>query len=38
MGHIFQDIWWEKHPRGCHFGLLWLEEIDKGNGKGFGKA
>ena len=34
MGHIFESEWWEKHPSGCSFWLLWLKEI----GKGFGKA
>ena len=38
MRYIFQVEWWEKYPSGCHFGLLWLKEIVKGNGKGFGKA
>jgi len=38
MGHVFQAKWWEKHPSGCSFGLLWLREIFKGNGKGFGEA
>ena len=33
MGHLFQVEWWEKHPSGCSFQLLWLKE----NGKGFGK-
>ena len=29
MGHVFQDEWWEKHPRGCSFGLLWLRKLEK---------
>ena len=37
-GHLFQAEWWKKHPSGCSFRLLWLMEIGKGNGKGFGKA
>jgi len=38
MGHEFQIEWWEKHPSGCSFQLIWLKEIIKGIGKGFGKA
>ena len=38
MGHIFQTEYWEKHHSGCSFGLLWLKEIGKENGKGFAKA
>jgi len=38
MGHVFQVEWWEKHPSGYSFRLLWLKEFGKGNGKGFGKA
>ena len=30
MGHVFQVEFWEKHPSGFSFGLLWLREIDKG--------
>jgi len=37
MRHIFQVEWWEKHASECSFQLLWLKEIGKGNGKGFGK-
>ena len=29
MGYVFQDEWWEKHPNGCSFRLLWLKEIGK---------
>jgi len=32
MGHISQDEYWEKSPR-YSFGLLWLKQIGKGNGK-----
>ncbi len=35
MGHVSQAEWWEKHPSGCSFSLLWLNEF--GKGKGFGK-
>ena len=38
MGHIFQVECWAKHPSGHSFRLLWIKEIGKGNGKGFGKA
>ena len=38
MGNTFQVEWWEKHPSGCSFGLLWLKEIGKDKGKGFEKA
>ena len=38
MGYVFQTERWKKHPSGCSFVLLWLKEIGKGNGKGFGKA
>ena len=37
MRHIFQDECWEEHHSGRSFGLLWLREIRKGNGKGFEK-
>ena len=37
MEHLFQVEFWTKHPSGCSFWLLWLKEIGKGNGKGFGK-
>jgi len=37
MGHVFQEECWEKHLSRCSFGLLCLKEINKGNGKGFGK-
>jgi len=33
MGHISQGEYWEKNPR-YSFGLLWLKQIRKGNGKG----
>jgi len=33
MGHIFQVEWWEKHPSGFHFGLLWLMNLEKEMGK-----
>ena len=29
MGHIFQVEWWEKHPSGCSFSLLWLRKLAK---------
>ena len=29
MGHIFQAEWWEKHPSGCSFDLLWLRKLAK---------
>jgi len=29
MGHEFQAKWWEKHPSGCSFGLLWLRKLAK---------
>jgi len=38
MGHLFRVEWPEKHPSGCSFWLLWLNEIGKCSGKGFGKA
>ena len=37
MGHLFQAKCLEIHPSGHSFQLLWLKEIGKGNGKGFGK-
>jgi len=33
-GHVFQAEWWEKHPSGCSFGLLWLNKIGKAIEKG----
>lgn len=38
MGHIFQSEWWKKHPSACSLRFIMAKEIDKGNGKGFGKA
>jgi len=38
MGHVFQVECWGKNPSRFSFGLLWLREIGKGNGKGSGKA
>ena len=29
MGHVFQAEWWERHPRGCSFGCLWLRKLAK---------
>ena len=29
MGHVFQDECWERHPRGCSFGCLWLRKLAK---------
>jgi len=29
MGHVFQVEWWEKHPSGCSFSLLWLRKFAK---------
>ena len=29
MGHVFQAEWWEKHPSGCSFNLLWLRKLAK---------
>jgi len=29
MGHISQAEWWEKHPSGCSFWLLWVRKLEK---------
>jgi len=29
IGHVLQAEWWEKHPSGCSFGLLWLRKLAK---------
>ena len=28
MGHLFQVECWERHPKGCSFGLLWLRKLE----------
>ena len=33
IGHVFQDEWWEKHPSGCSFRLLWLRKLTKARAK-----
>ena len=33
MGHLFQAKCWEKHPRGCSFGLLWIRKLAKAKEK-----
>ena len=33
MGHVFQAEWWEKHPGGCSFGLIWLRKLEKAMAK-----
>ncbi len=27
MEHVFQDEWWERHPRVCSFDCLWLRRL-----------
>ena len=29
MGRVFEVEWWEKHPSGFSFGLLWLRKLEK---------
>jgi len=29
MEQVFQVEWWEKHPSGCSFGLLWIRKLEK---------
>ena len=29
MGCLFQDECWERHPKGCSFGCLWLSKLEK---------
>jgi len=31
--HVFQVEWWEKHPSGCSFQLLWLRKLAKAMAK-----
>jgi len=33
MGHLFQVECWERHPRGCSFGCLWLRKLTKAMAK-----
>ena len=33
MGHVFQAEWWERHPKGCSFGCLWLKKLAKAMAK-----
>ena len=33
MGHLFQAECWERHPRGCSFGYLWLRILAKAMAK-----
>ena len=32
-GHIFETECWERHPRGCSFGCLWLRKLAKAMAK-----
>ena len=33
MGHVFQAEWWERNPKECSFGCLWLRKLAKGMAK-----
>ena len=37
MGHLLQAECWERNPRGCSFGSIWLRKLEKEKEKALGR-